>query len=148
MTLNRLPSLATASRHGRRTGFALLVTGSGAVAAVSPVPPTIKVNPNNVMVNTDTKVTGHHFTPGSTVSLSECSETSWIAPQDPCNTNNTKTVTVDAKGRFHTKMKVEECPAVSGPVGVSERCYIGVTKPTGVDTVELQPYAGIVVTGP
>src|SRR5579871_571312 len=35
--------------------------------AASPVPPTITANPNNLMVNTDTTLTGRHFAPGETI---------------------------------------------------------------------------------
>jgi hypothetical protein len=45
-------------------------------------------------------------------------------------------------------MKVETCPGVAVPVGVSEVCYIGVMKPTGIDTIALLPNAKIVVTFP
>jgi hypothetical protein len=43
-------------------------------------------------------------------------------------------------------MKVEACPRAVADL--SEQCHIGVPKPSGVDTVELKPSAGIVVTYP
>lgn len=142
--LTKIP-LAAAALLG---GLGLTVLASVPEAtAVSPVPPRITVNPGNVMVNTDTVVKGTHFTPGQTVHLVECSQVQWVAPNNPCDTNNTKTVTANGKGAFRTKMKVEACPSNTQPPGLSETCYIGVPN-FGVDNVTLQPYASIVVTFP
>ncbi len=127
-------------------GLTALISGPEAMATSS-VPPMVTVHPNNVMVNTDTKVRGSHFTPGQTVQLVECSQTQWVAPQNPCDTNNNKTVTANGHGAFRTKMKVEACPSGSQPPGLSETCYIGVEN-FGVDNVTLQPFAPIVVTFP
>lgn len=148
MKPTKLPTITKAATVAGALGFAVLAVGAGPAAAISPVPPTITVNPNNVMVNTDTTVTGHNFVPYQRVLLRECSQTSWIVPQNPCDTNNGKTVTANRHGTFVTKMKVEACPAIVVPAGISEQCYIGRPQPTGVDTIELQPYAGIVVTFP
>jgi hypothetical protein len=148
MTHNKLSSVASAAVVAGGLGFALLTAGAGAAAAVTPLPPTISVNPNNVMVNTNTTVTGHNFKPRSTVVLTECSKTNWIAPQNPCDTNNGVTVTTNSLGGFRTLMKVETCLGVAVPAGVSEVCYIGVVHPAGVDTIVLQPHAKIVVTFP
>jgi hypothetical protein len=127
-------------------GFAVLAIGAGPVAAISPLPPTITVKPNNVMVNMLTQVTGRNFVPHQKVTLAECSRTTWIVPQNPCDTNNGKTVIANSLGGFVTRMKVEACPAIVP--GISEQCYIGQPRPTGIDTIALQPDAGIVVTFP
>jgi hypothetical protein len=141
------PFVTAAAAAVGALGFAVLATCAGPVAAISPLPPTLAVKPNNVMVTTYTTVTGRNFLPHQRVTLAECSRTSWIAPQNPCDTNNSKTVTANSLGNFVTLMKVEVCPVIT-PAGISERCYIGRPKPTGVDTIALRPYAGIVVTFP
>lgn len=143
----KLPGITAAAAVAGALGFAVLGIGAGPAAAITPVP-TITVNPNNVMVNTDTTVTGHHFVPYQKVMLDECSQTNWIVPQNPCDTNNAKTVTASRHGTFVTTMKVEACPSVAVPAGLSEQCYIGRPQPTGVDTMALQPHASIVVTFP
>jgi hypothetical protein len=142
--LSKIP-LAAATLLGG-LGLTVLMTAPDA-SAVSPTPARITVHPNNVMVNTDTKVRGSHFMPGQTVSLFECSQTMWVAPQNPCDTNNTMTVTANGLGTFKAKMKVEACPADAQPPGLSQTCYIGVEH-FGVDTVNLKPFAPIVVTFP
>ncbi len=142
--LSKIPLVATAFVGG--LGLTALISVPEAMATSS-VPPMITVHPNNVMVNTDTKVRGSHFTPGQTVQLVECSQSQWVVPQNPCVTNNTKTVTANRYGAFRTKMKVEACPSGSQPPGLSETCYIGVEN-FGVDNVTLQPFASIVVTFP
>ncbi len=142
--LSKIPLAAAALVGG--LGLTAFISVPEAVA-ISPVPPRITVHPNNVMVNTDTKVRGSHFTPGQTLQLVECAQIQWVAPQNPCDTNNTKTVTTNGHGAFKTKMKVEACPSGAQPPGLSETCYIGVEK-FGEDTVTLQPYAPIVVTFP
>jgi hypothetical protein len=142
--LNKMP-VAVATLLGG-LGLTALITDPD-VAAVSPTPPVITVNPNNVMVNTDTVVKGAHFRPGQTVHLVECSQIMWVVPQSPCNTDNTKTVTVNTLGMFKTKMKVEACPQGAQTPGISETCYIG-AEHFSVDTEKLQPYAAIVVTFP
>lgn len=113
--------------------------------AASAASPHIRAVPNHVMVNTDTHLIGTHFGAHQTLTLAECSETHWIAPQDPCD-SNTVTVTTDAKGRFATTFLVKTCPGVVA--GTSEKCYVGVPTPTGVDTIELLAAAKITVTGP
>jgi hypothetical protein len=146
MKPTRFSSITAGAAVAGALGFAVLAIGAGPVAGLSPLPATITVKPDNVMVNTYTTVTGHHFMPHQMVSLRECSQTSWIVPQNPCDTNNGKTVTANSLGTFVTKMKVEACPRLVA--GISEQCYIGVPKPSGIDTVELKPSAGIVVTFP
>jgi hypothetical protein len=143
--LSYIPAAAAAAAGA--LGFVVLAIGAGPVAAISPLPPTITVKPNNVMVNTDTTVTGRNFLPHQRVTLAECSQTSWIVPQNPCDTNNGKTVTANSLGAFVTRTKVEACPDIV-PADVFERCYIGQPNPTGLDTIALQPKAGIIVTFP
>jgi hypothetical protein len=140
------PLVAAVAAAAGALGFAVLALGAGTVAAISPLPPSITVKPNNVMVNTNTTVTGRNFGPHQRVMLAECSRTAWIVPQNACDTNNGKTVVANALGAFVTTMKVEGCPAVVP--GIAEQCYIGQPKPTGIDTVALRPFAGIVVTFP
>jgi hypothetical protein len=142
----RFPSIAASAAVAGALGFAVLAIGAGPVAALSPLPPTITVKPNNVMVNTYTTVTGRYFGPHQRITLAECSQTNWIVPQNPCDTNNGKTVTANSLGGFVTRMKVEACPRAVADL--SEQCYIGVPKPSGIDTVALRPSAGIVVTFP
>ena len=62
--LSKIPLVATAFVGG--LGLTALISVPEAMATSS-VPPMITVHPNNVMVNTDTKVRGSHFTPGQTV---------------------------------------------------------------------------------
>ncbi len=124
------------------------MAGPGTASAGTPVPPTVTVHPNNVMVNTDTDVVGRHFDAGQTLTLVECGKTSWIAPKNPCDTDNTVTVTTNGKGGFKTEMKVEACPGKAHqPPGLAQTCYIGVEK-LGLDNGSLQPFARIVVTFP
>src|SRR5271166_6401879 len=92
----------------------MLVTPLWALAspasAVSPVPPSITANPNNLMVNSHTVLTGTNFPPATKLTLTECAKTNWIVPQDPCNTGNTVNVTTNPLGGFRTKFKAEVCP--------------------------------------
>jgi hypothetical protein len=126
-----------------------VIAPAGTALAVSPLPPTIKATPHSVMVNTDTMITGKNFTPGSSVQLTECSATTWVVPKNPCNTDNTVTVTANKKGAFKTSFKVELCPGGKrGKEPTSEICYIGVPKPSGIDTAGLSPYAKVIVTYP
>ncbi len=130
----------------------MLVTPLWAIAspasAVPPVPPSITANPNNLMVNTDTVLTGRNFPPATKLHLTECGKTNWIVPQNPCDTNNTVTVTTGSLGGFRTKFKAELCPGGVrvGPTAV--RCYIGVPRPSGIDTITLRAAVKIVVTYP
>jgi hypothetical protein len=111
--------------------------------------PVIVANPNNLMVNTNTILGGRHFHPHTTIHLVECSRTSWVVvAQKPCDTNNTVTLTTSAAGSFTTRFKAELCPQATrvGPTAV--RCYIGIPKPSGIDTVTLQAAVAITVTYP
>ena len=110
-------------------------------------PPTITANPSDVKANGHTTVAGCGFKHHSKVALVECLETSWIAPHKPCDTDNGVTVTTNASGGFRTAMKVDACRGVA-PAGITEDCYIGVTKSTGVDTIALQPVVTIALNSP
>ena len=128
---------------------ASVVATAGTALAVSPVPPTLKASPHNVMVNTDSTISGKGFMPGSSVQLTECSATTWVVPSAPCNTDNTVTVAANNKGKFKTAFKVELCPGGKhGKQPTSEICYVGVSNPSGIDTAELSPYAKVTVTYP
>jgi hypothetical protein len=131
-------------------GLALVTAAATPASAVSVLPPSITAKPDNVMVNTGTTLTGRNFTPGRTLHIVECSKTNWIVPKNPCDTNNAVKVTTNAKGGFKTKMKVEACPASDSETsgGLSELCYVGVPKPSGIDTIALVPRTKIVVTFP
>jgi hypothetical protein len=117
--------------------------------AISPVLPTLKATPQSVMVNTDTTITGKNFTPDSSVQLTECSARTWVVPHAPCNTDNGVTVTANNNGMFKTAFKVELCPGGKhGKTPTSEICYVGVSRPSGIDTAGLSPYAKVIVTYP
>jgi hypothetical protein len=134
---------------GGIVGLTLTVATAGSALAVSPVPPTLKVTPHSVMVNTDTTIAGKNFIPGSSVQLTECSATTWVVPNAPCNAANTVTITANKKGGFKTAFKVELCPGGKhGKEPTSEICYVGVSKPSGIDTAGLSPYAKVIVTYP
>jgi len=128
----------------------LSVAAVVSAAAVQVPAPRISAKPDNVMVNTDTRLSGRNFAPSTQLTLAECAQTNWIAPQDPCDTNNTVTVTTSAKGTFRATMKVEVCPAkVNGsPNGLAAHCFIGVPRDTGVDTIALSPHTKMEVTYP
>ena len=85
----------------------------------------------------------------ATLRLAECSKTNWVVPAKPCDKGNSILVRTDGKGSFVTGFKVEACNgARASTKGLAERCYIGVPKPSGVDTVRLVGAARIVVTFP
>jgi hypothetical protein len=147
MTMSR--HLVRAGLLGGIVGLTLTVATAGTALAVSPVPPTLKATPHSVMVNSDTTITGKDFTPRSSVQLTECSATTWVVPNAPCNTANAVTVTANSKGTFKTAFKVELCPGGKhGKEPTSEICYVGVSKPSGIDTAGLSPYAKVIVTYP
>jgi hypothetical protein len=130
----------------------LLLSAAPASAVPDPTaaPPHIVARPDNLMVNTDTTLTGTGFPPDRTLTVEECSETTWIVPQNPCATSNIIHVHTTLTGRFRHEMKAEVCPAPGSiaPPGFAERCYVGVPRPTGVDVIVLVGAARITVTGP
>ena len=124
----------------------LAVPASGA----APAGPHIVARPDNVMVNTKTTLIGRNFTPDTTIRLLECSQKTWIVPEDPCANGNAVTVATNAKGAFRTQMTAEVCPGVPStpPPGFAEHCYIGQPVPQGIDTITLVGAVRITVTGP
>ena len=114
----------------------------------SSVPPHIVAKPNNVMVNTKTKLVGVGFPAHSTLTIKECSQKTWTVPQNPCDTTNTIQVVTDGRGRFHSKFTVQTCPAAAKQPGFAEICYIGEPVVKGVDQETLLGAAKITVTGP
>jgi hypothetical protein len=126
-----------------------LGTLASPAAAVTTRPPVITAKPNNVMVNQHTNLIGRGFPRFATLRLAECSKTNWVVPAKPCDKGNSILVRTDGKGSFVTGFKVEACNgARASTKGLAERCYIGVPKPSGVDTVRLVGAARIVVTFP
>jgi hypothetical protein len=132
------------------------VLGALAAVAVAPVAVahaasgTEKVSayPANVMVNTDTTIKGSGFPAHTMVSLTECGLTFWLAPKDPCNTENAKTVETNANGRFHTLFEAQLCPEGKPARQPTTRiCYIGVLS-FGEDTGMLEPAAKVKVSYP
>jgi hypothetical protein len=120
-----------------------------AAAGASGSSPHIVAKPDNVMVNTTTLLYGRNFAPSTSLTVKECGAKNWIVPQNPCDSTNSVTVTTDKQGRFKSSFKVQTCPSgASTPPGFSEKCYIGVPKPNGVDTIALVGATGITVTGP
>jgi hypothetical protein len=120
--------------------------------------PTIVAKPTSAMVNTKVKLHGKGFDPETTLTLKECSVTSWSLPLDPCVTGNEVTVTTNARGGFHAKMTVGICPPngtpvtaptpSTVPVGTQRTCYIGAVHPSGIDTIELVGAVAIQVSWP
>lgn len=123
---------------------------ASAAAAQTSTPPHIVANPNNIMVNGITTLTGTGFPPNASIPLQECGQTTWIAPQDPCDSTNAITVTTSPEGTFTTPFKVQLCPRSVPPTPpvTEETCYIGEPHPTGVDTITLLGAAKITVTYP
>ena len=134
--------------------LALVITPAAVVAASTPggaATPVIVAHPRSVMVNSSTRLTGTGFPRSTTLVLQECSSTSWIVPQSPCDTANNVSVTTDSAGGFKTSFKVTLCPRgpqPGTPPPTSEKCYIGEPKPSGIDTIELVGAAKITVTYP
>jgi hypothetical protein len=134
---------ATAGSLATMIGFACVATTSAAWGRAR-----IVANPSSVMVNTNTTLRGTGFSAHTEVALEECGTTSWLAPRDPCNSDNGKTVETNGLGRFRTSFKVELCPeGEPGEFPTSRICYIGVPR-FGIDTVALEPAAKLTVTYP
>jgi hypothetical protein len=132
-------------------GAAGLLVGSPPTGAVSVTPPAITAHPDNVMVNTHTKLVGTGFAKHTSVTVVECSATTWYVLANPCDSTNTVTVKTNGHGRFTTPFLVQTCPGAASTGsggGLAFLCYIGVAEPSGVDTIALQPYTSIVVTYP
>jgi hypothetical protein len=148
------------SRFGNLTlaGFALV--GGIALAALpqattgagvqqSPTPPHIVAKPSNVMVLHPIKLVGTGFRPNSTLTIKECSRTTWVVNQNPCAPDNAVTVSTNHNGAFKGTMIAELCPQIGTRVPLpAERCYVGEPVPGGLDTIRLVGAAQITVTYP
>jgi hypothetical protein len=139
---------------GHRLAIATLIGGALggfwiASAGASTGSPHITAHPNNLMVNTSTHLIGKNFDPSTTLTVEECAEKHWIAPQNPCDSTNSVVVTTNSHGQFKSPFTVQTCSSGTGSApGFAEKCYIGVPTPNGVDTITLLGAARIVVTGP
>jgi hypothetical protein len=102
------------------------------------------------MVNSRVTVLGRGFARLAVVTLVECPVASWAVMADPCDTTNPVTVRTNGHGSFHVPFVAHVCPggASGGQVGPSLLCYLGVARPSGIDTVALQPSTTIIVTYP
>jgi hypothetical protein len=130
-------------------GAMVFAAGPAASAGAQPsTPPHIVLTPNNVMVNQTVSVRGTGFPRDASLRLEECSLTRWVVTQNPCLSNNAVTVSTNRAGAFETTMKAEICPAVSPPQGTQRTCYVGVPRPSGIDTVRLEGAARLVVSWP
>jgi hypothetical protein len=125
---------------------ASLVAAPSTAEARSPSP-RIVARPDSVMVLMTTRLTGTHFTAGKRITIEECSEKNWIAPQDPCDTTSSVKVKTDATGRFTAVLTAHPCPGSATP-GFDQTCYVGEPDPTGIDTIGLVGAKAITVTGP
>jgi len=146
-----MPRSQTVTRVALALTVAALAAGplSSEAGATSASPPHIVVKPDNVMVNTNVTLTGTSFPAQTKISVAECSKTFWIAPQNPCDSNNTISVVTDGHGRFTRQFRAELCPRVKAvPPVTEEHCYIGEPKPMGVDTITLIGAAPVTVTYP
>ena len=134
---------ATGGSLAAMIGFGCVATASAESGSER-----IVAKPSSVMVNTDTTLRGTGFPAHTNVALEECGTTFWLAPKDPCNSDNAKTVEANGLGRFRTSFKVELCPeGEPGEFPTSRICYIGVPR-FGIDTVALEPAAKVTVTYP
>jgi hypothetical protein len=145
--MNRLSALSLATlvlAAGGAIGLSATSAGATSPAAV----PHIRAQPRSVMVDHSIKLIGTNFKPKRSITIEECSETTWIVPQDPCGTNSIILKT-NSQGGFTRSLTVQTCPGGSntGP-GFSEKCYIGDLRPSGIDVVSLVGAAKITVTGP
>jgi len=127
-----------------------LATGATASGATLPPVATVRAAPDSVMVNTTVTVVGKGFARHTTVALVECPVASWVVTGDPCDTTNSVTVRTNGHGSFRVPFVAHVCPggASGGLAGPSFLCYLGVARPSGIDTVALQPSTTIVVTYP
>ncbi len=134
----------------RTAGAVVAIIALAPVAAAHAAPGAGKLmaHPKSVMINTDTTIAGSGFAPNTMVTLTECGATSWLAPNDPCNTENVKTVETNAKGRFRTPFEVQFCPeAKRAHQPTTVICYVGVQYYIE-DVGKLEPAARLKVTYP
>ncbi len=127
---------------------AIIAAAPVAAAHAAPGAEKVRAHPADVMVNTDTTITGSGFPAHAKVSLAECGLIFWLAPNYPCNTENAKTLETNAKGRFSTPFEAQLCPEGSPARQPTTRiCYIGVLR-FGEDTGMLEPAAKVKVSYP
>lgn len=126
---------------------ALATLAVTAVPAAAAGAPKVKAKPHEVMVNTSTTLTGRHFPANSTITISECGSTSWLAPSDPCLRERDVTVTTDAKGRFETTFDAGVCEGKMTKRPTERICWVGELV-TGEDNGELVGAAKLRVTYP
>jgi hypothetical protein len=137
-------------RVGLAVTISLLAAGvlSSEAAAVSATSPHIVAKPNNLMVNSNTTLTGSGFPAKTRFGISECSKTSWVVPQNPCVNANKIVVTTDSNGHFVHTFRVAVCGGKHGKIVTSQICYIGQPHPEGKDTVSLLGPAKVIVAYP
>jgi hypothetical protein len=147
----------TVARPSARSLAVLILISGGVIGvfsisagAASTTPaPHITAHPHSVMVNSSTTLTGTNFKPRKSITLKECPETTWIVPQNPCDSTNSVVVKVNSQGTFKTSFTVQTCPGgTTTEPGFSETCYIGDPSPSGIDTINLVGAVKITVTGP
>ncbi len=83
---------------------------------------------------------GSGWAPNDTYTVVECSETSWIVPEDPCIHSNSVVVTTSTAGTFSHGFVPAPCSAA-----LISSCYVGVAMPSGIDTINLVGAAPILV---
>jgi len=110
--------------------------------------PHISAHPNSVMVNGTTELVGKNFQPSTSLTVKECGLKNWVVPQNPCDSTNSIVVTTNSHGGFKSAFTVQTCTTGTENPGFSEKCFIGVPTPTGVDTITLVGAVRITVTGP
>ena len=130
------------------SGLATAVSLVPATALASAAPaPKVAARPHKVMVGQETTLKGKGFPANTEVTLRECGRTFWLVPADPC-TEEAKTVTTDAKGRFLTSFTVGLCPEGEPTSKPTQRvCYIGELV-SGEDTGSLLGAGRLIVTYP
>jgi hypothetical protein len=129
---------------------ALVIFALGGASAEGAGGPHIGVQPRSAMVNSTVTLKGARFPANSSIELVECSATSWLVPEEPCDTSNAITVTSGPTGRFTAPFTVQLCPRTVPPKPpvTRERCYIGERLLTGEDTEGLLGATRITVTYP
>ena len=80
-------------------------------SVVPPPVPTLGADPVSVMVGTTTKLTGTNFPANAALTIKECSQTTWIVPENPCATSNVITVATNSIGDFDATLTAEVCPS-------------------------------------
>jgi hypothetical protein len=124
-------------------------TSVSADAGGTGVPPHIVARPQSVMVNRSTTLVGTNFKPRKSLTIKECPETTWVVPEDPCDSTNSIVVKTNGRGAFTSSFTVQTCAGgTTTSPGFSEKCYIGDPTPSGIDVITLVGAARVTVTGP